>query len=56
MRSAFSEVPWSSNWSTERRLEGLGQLEDIVGPVVFLASSDVRWVTGEVLFTSGGFR
>jgi 3-oxoacyl-[acyl-carrier protein] reductase len=34
----------------------LGQPEDIVGPVVFLASSDARWVTGEVVFASGGFR
>ena len=34
----------------------LGQPEDIVGPVVFLASSDAHWVTGEVLFASGGSR
>ena len=34
----------------------LGQPEDMVGPVVFLASSDAHWVTGEVLFASGGSR
>jgi 3-oxoacyl-[acyl-carrier protein] reductase len=34
----------------------LGQPEDVVGPVVFLASSDAHWVTGEVLFASGGSR
>ena len=34
----------------------LGQPEDIVGPVVFLASSDAHWITGEVLFASGGSR
>lgn len=34
----------------------LGQPEDIVGPVVFLASDDAHWVTGEVLFASGGSR
>ena len=34
----------------------LGQPEDMVGPVVFLASSDAHWVTGEVLFGSGGSR
>jgi 3-oxoacyl-[acyl-carrier protein] reductase len=34
----------------------LGQPEDIVGPVVFLASNDAHWVTGEVLFASGGSR
>jgi 3-oxoacyl-[acyl-carrier protein] reductase len=34
----------------------LGQPEDIVGPVVFLASDDAHWVTGEVIFASGGSR
>ena len=34
----------------------LGQPEDMVGPVVFLASSDAHWVTDEVLFASGGSR
>jgi 3-oxoacyl-[acyl-carrier protein] reductase len=34
----------------------LGQPEDIIGPVMFLASDDAHWVTGEVLFASGGSR
>jgi 3-oxoacyl-[acyl-carrier protein] reductase len=34
----------------------LGQPEDIVGPVIFLASDAASWVTGEVLFASGGSR
>ncbi|WP_024519642.1 glucose 1-dehydrogenase [Bradyrhizobium sp. Tv2a-2] len=34
----------------------LGQPEDMVGPVLFLASKDAHWVTGEVLFASGGSR
>jgi 3-oxoacyl-[acyl-carrier protein] reductase len=34
----------------------MGQPDDIVGPVVFLASDAARWVTGEVLFASGGSR
>lgn len=34
----------------------LGQPEDIVGPVVFLASDDAHWVTGDVIFASGGSR
>jgi 3-oxoacyl-[acyl-carrier protein] reductase len=34
----------------------LGQPGDIAGPVVFLASDDASWVTGEVLFASGGSR
>jgi 3-oxoacyl-[acyl-carrier protein] reductase len=32
----------------------LGQPEDIVGPVVFLASEEARWTTGQVLFATGG--
>ncbi len=34
----------------------MGQPGDIVGPVVFLASDAARWVTGEVIFASGGSR
>ena len=34
----------------------LGQPEDMAGPVVFLASDEASWVTGEVLFASGGSR
>jgi 3-oxoacyl-[acyl-carrier protein] reductase len=34
----------------------LGQPQDMVGPVVFLASDAAHWVTGEVLFASGGYR
>ncbi|WP_158915806.1 SDR family NAD(P)-dependent oxidoreductase [Caulobacter sp. S45] len=34
----------------------LGQPEDLVGPVLFLASDAAKWVTGEVLFASGGSR
>jgi 3-oxoacyl-[acyl-carrier protein] reductase len=34
----------------------VGQPEDIVGPVLFLASDAARWVTGEVVFASGGLR
>ena len=34
----------------------IGQPEDMVGPIVFLASNDADWVTGEVLFASGGSR
>jgi 3-oxoacyl-[acyl-carrier protein] reductase len=32
----------------------LGKPEDIIGPVVFLASAAAHWLTGEVLFASGG--
>jgi 3-oxoacyl-[acyl-carrier protein] reductase len=34
----------------------IGQPNDIAPAVVFLASSDASWITGETLFISGGFR
>jgi 3-oxoacyl-[acyl-carrier protein] reductase len=34
----------------------LGQPQDIAPAVVFLASSDASWITGETLYISGGFR
>lgn len=34
----------------------LGQPDDIAAVAVFLASDDARWLTGEHLITSGGFR
>ncbi len=34
----------------------IGQPEDIAGIAVFLASDDARWLTGEQLIASGGFR
>jgi 3-oxoacyl-[acyl-carrier protein] reductase len=37
-------------------LERIGQPQDIATAVVFLASSDAAWITGESLLISGGFR
>lgn len=37
-------------------LARMGLPDDIAGPVLFLASDAARWVTGEVLFASGGSR
>ncbi|MBU5196384.1 SDR family oxidoreductase, partial [Vibrio cholerae] len=33
----------------------IGQVEDIADAVAFLAASDSRWVTGQILDVSGGF-
>ncbi len=32
----------------------VGQPDDIAPPVVFLASDDARWITGDILLVSGG--
>src|SRR6266550_595304 len=34
----------------------IGQPQDIAGAVVFLASSDASWITGETFVISGGYR
>lgn len=34
---------------------GLGQVDDFVGPAVFLASDDAKWVTGLAMAVDGGY-
>ena len=41
---------------TQTPLGRVGQPDDIAGVAVFLASDDARWLTGERLTASGGFR
>ena len=33
----------------------LGEPQDIAGAIVFLASDDASWITGQVLSVNGGF-
>jgi len=33
----------------------LGREDDIVGPAIFLATSDSDWVTGSVIYCDGGY-
>jgi NAD(P)-dependent dehydrogenase (short-subunit alcohol dehydrogenase family) len=49
--------PEIRNFATKASVFGrLGQVEDIADAVAFLASSDSRWITGQILDVSGGFR
>ncbi|WP_431320222.1 glucose 1-dehydrogenase [Rhizobium sp. YTU87027] len=41
---------------TQTPLGRIGQPDDIAGIAIFLASDDARWLTGERLVASGGFR
>jgi 3-oxoacyl-[acyl-carrier protein] reductase len=34
----------------------VGEPEDVVGAIVYLASDEARWITGQVLQASGGFQ
>ncbi|MEB9408091.1 SDR family oxidoreductase [Bacillus cereus] len=44
------------NFATNSSVFGrIGQVEDIADVVAFLASSDSRWVTGQIIDVSGGF-
>ncbi len=38
------------------KLGRIGQPDDIAPAVVYFASNDSKWVTGETLFVTGGFR
>ncbi|MFJ8261194.1 SDR family oxidoreductase [Rummeliibacillus sp. NPDC094406] len=49
--------PEIRNFATKSSVFGrIGQVEDIADAVAFLASSDSRWITGQILDVSGGFR
>jgi 3-oxoacyl-[acyl-carrier protein] reductase len=44
-------------WAVQQTPLGrVGQPDDIAAVVVFLASNDSRWLTGEILLASGGWR
>ena len=48
--------PEIRNFATNSSVFGrIGQVEDIADAVAFLASSDSRWVTGQILDVSVGF-
>ena len=36
-------------------LRRAGKPEDVAGPIVFLASDESRYITGQVLVVDGGF-
>ncbi len=45
----------SRSWAEQAAALGrIGQVDDIAPVVAFLASDDARWLTGEVLYATGG--
>jgi NAD(P)-dependent dehydrogenase (short-subunit alcohol dehydrogenase family) len=59
IQTRFSEVLWSSPEAQERALRSIpqrriGQPEDLVGAVLYLASDAARFTTGTVLVVDGG--
>ncbi|QNI36341.1 glucose 1-dehydrogenase [Edaphobacter albus] len=47
---------WQKNREAQTPLGRTGQPGDITPIAVFLASEDSRWLTGEILYASGGLR
>lgn len=43
-----------SNFIKRTPLRRIGQVEDVVGPVMFFASKDANWCTGSTLVVDGG--
>jgi 3-oxoacyl-[acyl-carrier protein] reductase len=47
---------FSKSYIANAKLGRIGQPDDIAPAVVFFASDDAKWITGETLFVTGGFR
>ena len=52
----FNEGPFRQETESHTPLGRIGQPQDVAPAVVFLASDDSAWITGESLFISGGYR
>lgn len=52
----FLESDFKKLFESKSALGRIGQPDDIAPAVVFLASPDARWITGETLMISGGYR
>ena len=52
--AGLADSPMEKNNVALTPLGRIGQPDDIGPPVVFLASEDARWITGETLIVSGG--
>jgi L-rhamnose 1-dehydrogenase len=53
-REALSDPEVRGYWLNRGPIGGLGQPEDIAGPVLFFASDDSAWCTGSMLVVDGG--
>jgi 3-oxoacyl-[acyl-carrier protein] reductase len=47
---------WERSVVAQTPLGRVGQVDDIAGVAVFLASNDAKWITGEVVRAGGGLR
>jgi 3-oxoacyl-[acyl-carrier protein] reductase len=54
--AGIAESDFRKNTEAQTPLGRIGQPQDIAPAVVFLASPDSSWITGETLYISGGWR
>ena len=54
--AGIAESDFRKQVEAQTPLGRIGQPQDIAPAVVFLASSDAAWITGETLYISGGLR
>jgi 3-oxoacyl-[acyl-carrier protein] reductase len=52
----LAESDFRKQFESQAPLGRIGQPEDVAPAVVFFASPDAAWITGETLFIGGGFR
>lgn len=53
--AGLAEGEFKNGYEQQTALGRIGQPHDIAPAVVFLASDDARWITGESLFVTGGW-
>jgi 3-oxoacyl-[acyl-carrier protein] reductase len=54
--AGISEGDFRKQVESQTPLGRIGQPQDVAPAAVFLASDDARWITGETLYISGGYR
>jgi 3-oxoacyl-[acyl-carrier protein] reductase len=54
--AGIAESDFRKQYEAGAPLGRIGQPQDIAPAVVFLASDDSAWLTGEPMFISGGYR
>ncbi|TVQ40949.1 MAG: glucose 1-dehydrogenase [Geminicoccaceae bacterium] len=50
----YQNQDWADRMQSKIPLRRFGQLDDLVGPTIFLASDAARYITGQVLYVDGG--
>ena len=48
-------LPWHKKWADMNPMGRLGEIDDLKGPVIFLASEASKFITGHNLLVDGGF-